>query len=130
MDAKGKGGQSTGAYVNGIEAEAMETHCVVFLPDTIDGSSKLRLTVKKRGGGKEQNRQCNLSKLLIAHSKYKICTLSILFFFLLRQSNPVAKLHGNSQSNPGFPQTYDLLPGHHFGVFMQISVPRGKGKAE
>lgn len=81
MDAKGKGGQSTGAYVNGIEAAALETHCVVFLPDTIDGSSKLRLTVT-RGGEKEQNRQCNLSKLLIAHSKYKICTLSIhLFFF-------------------------------------------------
>ena len=49
MDAKGKGGQSTGAYMNGIEAEVMETHCVFFLPDTIDGSSKLWLTVKKGG---------------------------------------------------------------------------------
>lgn len=80
MDAKGKGGQSTGAYVKGIEAEAIETHCVVFLPDTIDGSSKLWLTVK-RGRKKEQNRQCNLSKLLIAHSKYRIRTLSIHLFF-------------------------------------------------
>lgn len=30
VDAKGKRGQNTGAYINGIEAEAMETHCVVF----------------------------------------------------------------------------------------------------
>lgn len=121
VDAKGKRGQNTGAYINGIEAEAMETHCVVFGQTQLTEVQSCGLQLKE-GGKKEQNRQCNLSKLLIAHSKYRIHILSIhlFIFFLLRQSNPAAKRHWNSQSNPGFSQTYDLLPQLHFVIFMQI----------